>query len=180
MINKKLIIMTPRIQRAIDIFLDAINKQTLAKGTCSACAVGNLVAHGMGYSIELPEDECGSYEWRKQGSYKSPKWGAYFTTCDGIQTVYPLSDLLESSVTTMIEEIESTEFSAEELMKIEYAFETNTEIHWDDYVEHTNEEIRADQIRGLEAVVRVMLRFDEQTDNVQEIFTSKAELIPLN
>ena len=37
--------MTPRIQEAIDVFLDAINNGTLAKGTCTACAVGNLAAH---------------------------------------------------------------------------------------------------------------------------------------
>ena len=45
--------MTERISKAIDIFLDAVNNGTLAKGTCIACAVGNLVAHGMGGEIKF-------------------------------------------------------------------------------------------------------------------------------
>lgn len=38
--------MTQRVQKAIDIFLDAINNGTLAKGSCTRCAVGNLVRAG--------------------------------------------------------------------------------------------------------------------------------------
>lgn len=58
-------------------------------------------------------------------------------------------------------------------------FETNTRISYHKYDYYTSEEIRADQIKGLEAVVQVMLDFDDCKELVQEIFTSKAELIPV-
>ena len=48
--------MNNRITKAIDIFLDAINEGTLAKGNCCACAVGNLVAHGMNGKISRLEN----------------------------------------------------------------------------------------------------------------------------
>ncbi|NJL78547.1 MAG: hypothetical protein HC917_06310 [Richelia sp. SM2_1_7] len=43
--------MTERISKAIDVLLDAVNNRTLAKGTCTACAVGNLIAAGLGEKV---------------------------------------------------------------------------------------------------------------------------------
>jgi len=78
------------------------------------------------------------------------------------------------------ENIDATKFTWQELAAIEHAFERNTNIRVNSYDFSSPEEIRADQIRGLEAVVKVMLTFDECTENVQEVFTNKAELIPIN
>ena len=74
--------MTPRIQKAIDIFLDAINQGTLAKGSCAACAVGNLVAHGLNY--DLINNGLGSaYLWKnKAGEHQYPNWDSLFVTSD--------------------------------------------------------------------------------------------------
>ena len=161
--------MTPRIQKAIDIFLDAIIEGTLAKGTCVACAVGNLVAHGLGGKIY---EYANSFICDKENS----TWALIFSTSNGKQSVRTTShNLLEK----IEKQISFTDFSKEELMKIEYAFETNTKIHFNHYDLFNKEEIRADQIRGLEAVVKVMLEFDEQEDNVKEVFTEKAEAIPV-
>jgi hypothetical protein len=77
----------------------------------------------------------------------------------------------------VIKNIQSTKFTLQELMYIENAFETNTEINCYVYSDYSEEEIRKDQIRGLEAVIKVMLKFDEQSDDVKEVFTKKAELI---
>jgi len=160
--------MTNRIKNAIDIFLDAINKGTLVKGHCAACAVGNLVAAGMGGTITINYDygeaKCDKDNWA---------WNLYFFTCGGKQKV---TNYMQD-VPSVVKNIKATEFTGKELMKIEYAFETNTDIPLADYQYCSPEAIRADQISGLNAVVKVMLGFDDCSDSVAEVFTNKAELI---
>ena len=164
--------MTGRIERAIDVFLDAINKGTLAKGKCSACAVGNLVAHGMGMEIHPIKLMCfdgGIF------NTKNTHWGDLFSTVGGKQFVHDVNPDSHDAMAN----IESTEFTFEELAKIEFAFESSTQINDVRYKYHTKEEVRADQIKGLEAVIKVMLEFDDQKINVKEIFTKRADLIPI-
>jgi hypothetical protein len=156
--------MTQRIQEAIDIFLDAINNGTLAKGSCHACAVGNLVAAGQG-GIIINYNECTTV---------NNAWGKLFSTnYFGHQSYYKSFE----HDPMVIKNIQSTKFTLQELVVIENVFETNTKINCYLYSDYSNEEIRKDQIRGLEAVVKVMLKFDEQNDDVKEVFTKKAELI---
>lgn len=160
--------MTERIQEAIDIFLDAINNGTLAKGDCKACAVGNLVAYGKGATLE-----------NKKGTISCDMnnyaWMHLFTTGEGCQEI----DLEKLSWESVQECISSTSFTWKELAKIEYEFETSTRINYFNYPKYSKQEIREDQIRGLEAVVTVMLEFDEVEVNVKEVFTNKANAIPL-
>lgn len=146
--------MEKRIEKAIDIFLDAINNGTLAKGNCARCAVGNL---------------CGG----------DGAWGNLFFTDDGEQTDFR-NNLNVHNRIQAIQAIAKTDFSIEELMKIEYAFETNTVLHISKYYIHSSEKIRQDQINGLKAVVKVMLSFsNDSTTNIDEVFTNKANLIPI-
>ena len=160
--------MTNRIKNAIDIFLDAINKGTLAKGHCAACAVGNLVAAGIGGTITI------NYDYGVASCDKDNySWHEYFVTCDGTQKINKRFEDLPS----VVKNIKATEFTGKELMQIEYAFETNTDIPLADYQYCSPEAIRADQIKGLNAVVKVMLEFDDCSDSVAEVFTNKAELI---
>lgn len=155
--------MTNRVSKAIDIFLDAVNNKTLAKGNCVACAVGNLVAYGLGGEITNEEYfEC---------SVGNTSWSDAFFTSDGLQKVYDNAFDRER----VVRNIEATDFTLKELMAIEYAFETNTEIHANSYHHYSNEAIRADQIRGLEAVINVMMKFDDVKADVKEVFTNKLE-----
>jgi hypothetical protein len=170
--------MTQRIIKAIDIFLDAINEGTLAKSSCAACAVGNLVAHGLGGKITI--NQIGAICTTPTGlRINNGLWGNAFITADGEQSKYP-NYFNDSDV---IGNIEATDFTMEELMQIEYAFETNTKIDICSYDRRFKQEIRIDQIKGLEAVVKVMLTFEDgipATDEVvKEIFTNKAKLIPI-
>jgi len=161
--------MTKRIQNAIDIFLDAINNGTLAAGTCTACAVGNLVAAGIGYEIDK---DFNSFVKLKNDTLKvkpNAAWMAAFSSSREAIIGYTKEDGLKN--------IEATDFTLEEILKIERAFERNTRISYGRYYEFSKKEIRADQIKGLEAIVKVMLTFDEQKENVKEIFTNRAELI---
>ncbi len=165
--------MTERISKAIDVFLDALNNGTLAKGTCTACAVGNLVAAGMNGTIIKKRLSNGLhvYSCDKPNGF----WGSLFVTDMGEQTVHD-HNLYASNIQ---ENIKATDFTWEELAKIEFAFETNTRLGYTQYEVHTPREIRADQVKGLEAVIKVMMEFDEVKEDVKEVFTSKAELIPV-
>jgi len=174
--------MTQRIIKAIDIFLDAINEGTLAKGNCSACAVGNLVAHGLGGKVSIVNTGVGRYAKFSHPSdicLDNSDWSTAFCTDGGYQV--KLAHLFNEPLVRR--NIEATDFTLEELMQIEFAFETNTEIRLKEYFFHSLQDIRADQIKGLEAVVKVMLSFEDKelaTDVlVQEIFTNKANLIPI-
>lgn len=173
--------MTQRIEHAIDIFLDALNKGTLAKGTCAACAVGNLVADGMGGKISIVNGvfKCDEYNSR---------WNILFMTdnqgnqdfrdqlyVNRVFKSFTKKEYFEGGE----QNVSVTDFTEQELATIEFTFETNTKIHNTDYDEHSQEEIRADQIKGLEAVVKVMLKFDEVKEDVETVFTKKAELISI-
>jgi len=161
--------MEKRIEKAIDIFLDALNEGTLAKGSCIACAVGNLVAAGLDAKITYSNN---GFKCNKNNFM----WGLYFNTSNNNQVIYES----EKHHISVISNIEATDFTAEELMKIEYAFETNTYILYIDYNEYSKKEIMEDQIKGLKAVVDVMLTFNnDTTTNVDAVFTNKAKkLIP--
>lgn len=171
--------MTNRVQNAIDIFLDAINKGTLAKGTCVACAVGNLVASGMGAKIyingfdeaNIPVFNC---------NINNHTWNVVFMTSLGYQEQnFELLNSKSSYVKEIKKLMDSTGFTPEELAKIEFAFETNTRIKIYYYNKYSKEAIREDQINGLKAVVEVMMTFDDIKEDVDEVFTKKAELIPV-
>ena len=155
--------MTQRISKAIDIFLDAVNNGTLAKGNCVACAVGNLVSHGLGGEI--------THDNRFKCSVDNTSWSDAFSTSDFEQTVLEDKFVNES----VVRNIEATDFTIDELMAIEYAFETKTKIHANSYHHYSPEAIRADQIRGLEAVIKVMMKFDDVKADVKEVFTNKLE-----
>jgi len=133
--------MTNRIEKAIDIFLDAVNDGTLAKGTCTACAVGNLVAHGMNGTISKVKSEYGDYEAFKS-DVCNDGWSCAFITNGGKQEIHgwALNDPL------VLSNVEATDFTGLELAQIEFAFESNTEIRYEEYHRETPENIRADQI----------------------------------
>ena len=150
--------MTPRIEKAVEESLEMLKENKLKKGRCSACWVGN---HFGGWS----------------------DWSERFVTVYSGQTIWTREEIEKrvgvGHTNRILKKIESSPFSEAELMKIEYAFETGAKIHSVHYYQYTPEEIRADQLKGLEAVIEVMLDFDDVKESVQEVFTSKAELIPI-
>lgn len=162
--------MTKRIEKAIDIFLDAVNNGTLAKGSCVACAVGNLVAHGMNGTISKVKSKYGDYDVFKSDVNNS-SWSDAFLTDKGEQKI------CGNNLNTpwVLSNVEATDFTVLELAQIEFAFENNTEIYYTEYYSATPQEIRADQIKGLEAVINVMMTFDEVEADVKEVFTNKLQ-----
>lgn len=148
-----------RITKAIDIFLDALNNGTLAKGTPCGCAIGNLIASEINYKIQLE-----TLESRKHHLEPNGKWWS-FDECKII---------LDSPL------LKKLDFSVKEICEIERTFENASNISFDDYEYYPPSEIRADQIKGLAAVIDVMLSFEESTEKASEVFTPLAELIPIN
>lgn len=151
--------MTSRISHAIDVFLKAIENGTLAKGRCKACAVGNLVANALG--IEIKE---------LNHNYLI-EWGFWYPYLEC--AIPSKQDLLGKK------EIEATGFSVDEIRQIEAAFEENTRISYLDYAKYSKEQIRQDQINGLEAVIEVMMEFDDVKGCIQELFTNRAKQIAI-
>ncbi len=169
--------MEKRIENAIDIFLDALNNGTLAKGTCFACAVGNLVAAGMD-AVVIHQIDGNKHKYDCTKNNKD--WSQLFYTPPSGKQATTDYEKVFKHLPRLKKEIENTNFTVYELAQIEFAFETNAKINHQHYHGYTKEEIRADQIKALEAVVKVMLTFNEDTKtDVKEVFTNKAELIKL-
>lgn len=157
--------MTKRIEKAIDIFLDALNEGTLQHGDCTMCAVGNLVKNG----LNLNKDNYNINTLLGTNRNRCINWSLLFCTNRPGKKQFQARnpEKIYEKYPFVKKQIESTDFTLEELAKIERTFEK--------YNDKTNS--RESQIKGLEAVVKVMLKFDEQKEDVKEIFTKKAELI---
>lgn len=159
--------MTERVQKAIDIFLDSLNSNTLVNGTCAACAVGNLIAAGCGiklsrkYNFVIADNE---YFLTPHGAISFTAWNNLFITGEKGQVRNHLSDYSLENQLQMQALIDTTGFTIDELAEIEYTFET--------VARHKG------VILALEAVVKVMMSFDEvDQSTVKEVFTNKAEAI---
>lgn len=184
--------MTQRVQKAIDIFLDALNEGTLDIGSCASCAVGSLLRASL--LEKYPEKYLQNREEVQLIALDSKLpvnnivWARMFCTVSNNvphyqRTSYSLinenaykiqkkfAGVYADSMRAQILPI--MDFSEEELMQIEWAFETANSSEAD-----PPNSVKEARIKALAAVVKVMLTFDEDTTtDVKEVFTSKAELI---
>lgn len=139
--------MTERFKRAYDALVKSYFNNTLAKGSCAACAVGNILADAVGMRTLQPEEVEKRFPYSNSVAewydYKIPEW--------------PLR-LYTHKVSQKIREL--TGYTGREISKIEEAFEENTHIHWMDYPTKSPSEILTDQFNGLKAVVELMMEFD--------------------
>lgn len=139
-----------RFSDAIDALVKGYIHGTLAKGTCAACAVGNIVAKGIGCEIK---NRNGVFEWMRN---TNPSWSMVFVTgSDGSQFICP-----ENYLGSIKNEIDSTGYTWQELARVEEAFEQNTKISFENYENVTPEEIDKDQLNGLYAVVDVLCEIE--------------------
>lgn len=126
--------MTQRFQRAYDALVDAFFNGTLAKGTCAACAVGNIVGASIGVKVS-----------RTDSSHGSPQsfWHALFCTGiagqrirnEGASEIFKspeeVLDVISKRLTKLTGYLES------ELALVELVFERATAINFRDYDFHT-------------------------------------------
>jgi len=165
--------LTPRIEKAIDIFLDALNDGTLASGHPCGCAVGNLVSFGIEGNITSYTDVDNYSGVLFKCTENNTAWH-YGSSVMSRNNEYP--ELTSDAKSN----IDATDFSAFEIFEIESAFECGCKIGHGAYSSVSKQAIRQDQINGLAAVVKVMMTFDDVQEDIQEVFINKAELIELN
>lgn len=162
--------MTKRFERAYNALVNAFFDGTLAKGSCYACAVGNIVGDAQGGTIKRETMTFGSGKEVLLFSCttRSNFWSKLFITTCGIRGgqlrmyngEHPTS-LQEDEIKEYMERLEGlTGYSTEEMAEIEYAFETNTQIRYENYLSSSEQEILEDQFNGLSAVVDLLLQFD--------------------
>lgn len=152
--------MTPRIEKAINILLDALNSGGLQKGSCTKCGIGNLIKHGMPGGFD---DEIAA-------------WTKAFGTINyhGARQFINKEYFKDEDVVNCVN---ATDFTLRELIELEFAFESNTTYNFPYSISITKNDIKKDQIKGLEAMVKAMLKFDSCRDEVKKIFTNRAEIV---
>lgn len=123
-------------EKTVDILVRAYFEGTLEHGWCSACAVGNIVAESLGTKPQSRDN------YFSNGAFAS--WSFVFYTGCQKQNFYP-----EAYHGNAKNQIDSTGYSLEELMKIEAAFESVTK----EYPINKNDSI---MFSGLMAVVDVL------------------------
>lgn len=147
--------MTQRFEKAYNALLKAFMDDTLAKGSCSACAVGNIVADAMGAKVykhssgvEYSCDVCNSW------------WSTMFMTTSSGQSITTIKQ--NPKVADYRKRIkELTGYTWRQLAKVEFAFEQNTKIGHMRYCEYSEKEIMEDQFNGLMAVMDVLIKLDD-------------------
>jgi len=155
--------MTQRFEKAYNALYNAFMNDTLAKGTCRACAVGNIVANAMGVSV------TSEYTCKVNNTF----WNIiFYTTTDGEQII-KRNPIYEKYLEVL------TGYSWEELAKVEHAFERAAKIHYYYYNSHTPQEIMEDQFNGLMAVMDVLIELDEvkEGNSYKETFKNKFQTV---
>ena len=147
--------MTKKFSNAVDALINAFFNETLAKGTCSACAVGSIIAWGAGERVGKDLDPVYITDL-----ITNDMWGIAFATTNGVQT----RDLEKEKEWYVKTCITASGYSANQLARIEYVFETNTEIHYKNYRYHTKQQVMEDQYNGLCAVMDVLCEIEAIKD----------------
>lgn len=163
--------MTERFRKAYDSLVRAYFEGTLAKGTCVACAVGNIIADATGGTI-IMQDANDPY-----CTTKNDFWNVLFASENGRQFTHDVEDgkithnytninvlipgiSVENITKSQKRLFELTGYSAKEMAQIEWAFEENTKLNWYMYPIYQEEVVLEDQYNGLSAVVDVMMDLD--------------------
>lgn len=163
--------MTERFEKSYNSLVRAFFEGTLAKGTCTACACGNIIfdaignsgtPHNLAREIEFNQSDnnyVGFDDVRARtsialslwASKREPRYGGYYVFD---QYAYVVNE---------------AGYTGAEFAKIENAFEGNTRIAYYQYNLHNEQEILEDQYKGLCAVVDVLIELDEANENPDEL-----------
>lgn len=150
--------MTTRFKNAIDALVHAFFNDTLAKGNCCACAIGNICAASIGAKV-IRNDRFQSFFETIRDGYPVDNYSwkkLFFTDAAGIQhiTCRPGDHPYALSI------VKKTRYSIKQLAKVEAAFESSTKIDFMYYGLHSKEAIMQDQYKGLMAVVDVLCEIE--------------------
>lgn len=167
--------MTQRFEKAYNALYNAFMNNTLAKGTCTACAVGNIVADAMGAKVYKTEWESSI---TFHCNYSNHWWEKMFVTGSNGQIIRKISE--NNDVKKLRKKILNlTGYTWRELAKVEKVFEESTKILHTDYLESTPQQIMEDQFNGLMAVMDVLIELDEvkEGNSYKETFKHKFQTV---
>lgn len=142
--------------KTIGILVDAYFKGTLQHENACACAVGNLISANQGIKIARGDSSDRIY-WPEH----SALWYGYAM----------ISRMPDEQDILAFEQIRSTGYTFDEIIRIEHAFESVNETHY------TDEDER--QFRSLMKVVDVLDQIHENTDGNLTAQTKKSFIKPL-
>jgi hypothetical protein len=141
-----------RFNKALKTLVQAFFNDTLAKGNCTQCAVGNMCGGRSDWSL------------------------VFITPSHGTQRIY--EDWYDGNAKNVIDK---TGYTWEELARIEFSFEKNTKINGREYDNFSKQEIMEDQYRGLMAVVEVLCEIEGlDCTPYKEAFAYNSDLQPIN
>jgi len=150
--------MTQRFEKAYNALLNAFMNDTLAKGSCAACAVGNIIADAMGGEVISRKNNYGDVKYNC--SVENHWWSYVFVTSVHGQTIHKIKESPHTKEYRKRMFI-LTGYRWNELAKVEKVFEKNTKISHPDYWIHTEKQIMEDQFNGLMAVMDVLIKLDD-------------------
>lgn len=123
--------MKPTFENSVNVLVQAYLSDTLLHGNCYACAVGNLVAAGMGYSFVRTKglnyfaDDCYKLTWNVTGGdYDDSFHAGWYSHVRGWVS--------SRDKTQGMLEVQSVGYTINELNRIETAFERATRGNSDD------------------------------------------------
>jgi hypothetical protein len=150
-----------RFDRAIQALISAFFDGTLIKADCRACAVGNMVASSIGQKLDPKKLIDIDYKCELR------HWAHVFVSKPTYQVLKP--ECYGGKAKMLID---STNYTWQELAKVEKAFEDNTKINGSMYRRHSKDEIMQDQYNGLMAVVSVLCGIEgiENQEEYKEMF----------
>lgn len=153
--------MTKRFQKAYDSLVRAFFEDTLAKGTCIACACGNIIFDAVGERVTaedmIAEDKDMARCEKRDRAFEL--WGNKRNMRQGLWKAEPQFEGV----------INEAGYTTEEFAAIENAFEGNTRIPYHMYRIIAEKEVLEDQYRGLCAVVDVLLELDKDSGSPDEL-----------
>jgi hypothetical protein len=114
--------MTQRFEKAYNALLKAFMNDTLASGTCKACAVGNIIADAMD-GVVYKDDDTDDFDCNVDNTW----WKHVFLTGSDGQTIYKVKD--DENIKDYRKRMfDLTGYKWNELARIEKTFENNTKI----------------------------------------------------
>lgn len=164
--------MTERFQKAYNSLIRAFFEGTLAKGTCIACACGNIIFDAIDahltkeeFSEEL-DARCSGYEGTRSSNNIRRMEMAQKIWADKREAAFdkPRFQARKEFST----DLNVAGYTATDFAEIENAFEDTTRIFIDKYKKHSDKEILEDQYNGLCAVVDVLMKLDEIEEGKEE------------
>lgn len=111
-----------KFNHTVQVLVQAYLNDTLEKGNCQACAVGNLIAHAAGaVYVRKPDHYRGKMELEAQP--RVVDW--LVAICTGDNSTQEIDKSKYLNQPDVKAAFDSTGYSFEQLARIEYAFESN-------------------------------------------------------